>query len=160
VQAWLKDHAPHSIFVHRHCHKLQLACVQAANGIKHVYTTLTTLWKTFNYSPKRCVSLKEVHAVLEISELKIVKLSDTRSLAHEKCVCTVKKCYIAIVAAFEQIYEDYHEPEAIGINKFLMKLATLFAIHLLDFVLPQVSKLSKCLQTEKLHGFICHLKSC
>jgi len=43
VQAWLKDHAPHSIFVHCHYHKLQLACVQAANstnGIKHVYTTL------------------------------------------------------------------------------------------------------------------------
>lgn len=31
-----------------------------------------------------------------------------------------------------------------------MKPTTLFAIYLLDFVLPQVSKLSKCLQTEKL----------
>jgi len=32
--------SPHSIFVHWHCHLLQLACVQAANntqGIKHVY---------------------------------------------------------------------------------------------------------------------------
>jgi len=38
--------SPHSIFVHCHCHLLQLAYVQAANnaqGIKHVYTTLTTL---------------------------------------------------------------------------------------------------------------------
>ena len=73
------------------------------NGIKHVYTTLTTLWKLFHYSPKRFVSLKEVRAVLEIPELKIVKPSDTRWLAHEKCVCTVKKCYIEIVAALEQI---------------------------------------------------------
>ena len=63
--------------------------------------------------------------------------------------CTVKKCYIAIVAALEQIYEDSHEPEAIGIN-IIMKPTTLFAIYLLDFVLPQVFKLSKCLQTEKL----------
>ena len=68
-------------------------------------TTLTTLQKFFHYSPKRCVSLKEVHAVLEIPELKIVKPSDTRWLAHEKCVCTMKKCYIAIVAALGQIYE-------------------------------------------------------
>jgi len=63
------------------------------------------------------------------------------------CLYSEKNCYIAIVAAFEQIYEDSHEPEAIGINKILMKPATLPAIYLLDFVL---SKLSKCLQTEKL----------
>ena len=146
------DHAPHSIFVHYHCHKLQLACFQAANstnGIKHIYTTLTTLWKFFHYSSKRCVSLKEAHVVLEILELKIVKHSDIRGLAHEKCVCTVKKCYIAIVAALEQIYEDSHEPKTIGISKLLMKpTTTLFVIYLLDFVLPLVSKLGKCLQTE------------
>ena len=50
VQARMKKHAPHAIFIHCHCHKLQLACVQAANNttqIKHVYTTLTTLWKYF-----------------------------------------------------------------------------------------------------------------
>ena len=61
VQACLKKHAPHSVFVHCHCHKLQLACVQSANsteGIKHVYTTPTTLWKFFHYSPKRCQNLK------------------------------------------------------------------------------------------------------
>ena len=39
VQARLKKHASHVVFVHCHCHLLQLACVQAANsmtGIKHV----------------------------------------------------------------------------------------------------------------------------
>ena len=69
VQERLKKHAPHSVFVHCHCHKLQLACVQSANsteGIKHVYTTLTTLWKFFHYSPKRCQNLKEIQKVLDI----------------------------------------------------------------------------------------------
>ena len=36
-----------------HCHRLQLAIVQAAcstRGIKHVYTTPTTLWKFFYHS--------------------------------------------------------------------------------------------------------------
>ena len=63
VQARMKKFAPHALFVHCHCHMLQLACVQAANstpGIKHVYTTLTALWKFFHYSPKRTESLKEV----------------------------------------------------------------------------------------------------
>ena len=31
VQTLLKSNSPHSIFVHCHCHLLQLACVQAAN---------------------------------------------------------------------------------------------------------------------------------
>ena len=55
VQSLLKKNSPHAVFVHCHCHLLQLACVQAANninGIKHVYVTLTSLWKFFHYSPK------------------------------------------------------------------------------------------------------------
>ena len=62
VQARQK-HAPHAVFVHSHCHLLQLACVQAANcmsGIKHVYITLITLWEYFLYFPKRAESLKEI----------------------------------------------------------------------------------------------------
>ena len=56
VQARMKKHSPHALFVHCHYHQLQLACVQAANGtagIEHVYVTLTTLWKFFYYSLKR-----------------------------------------------------------------------------------------------------------
>ena len=31
VQACIKKRTPHVLFVHCHCHLLQLACVQAAN---------------------------------------------------------------------------------------------------------------------------------
>jgi len=57
--------------LHCHYHLLQLAYVQAANntqGIKHVYTTLTTLCKYFHYSPKRAECLKEIQRVLEMSD--------------------------------------------------------------------------------------------
>ena len=40
IQARMKKHSPHTLFVHCHCHQLQLACVQAANGtagIENVY---------------------------------------------------------------------------------------------------------------------------
>ena len=76
VQMRLKTNAPHSLFVHCHCHLLQLACVQAANntsGIKHAYTTTTSLWKFFHYSPKRAETLKEVQLVLDLPELKVTK---------------------------------------------------------------------------------------
>ena len=58
VQIRLKELSPQALFVHCRCQVLQLASVQAANttpGIKHVYTTLMTLWKFFHYSPKRAV---------------------------------------------------------------------------------------------------------
>ncbi len=148
----LKTHAPHSVFIHRHCHQLQLACVQAANsteGIKHVYTTLTTLWKFFHNSPKRSQNLKDIEQVLNLPELKIVQPSDTRWLSHEKYVSTVKKCYGAIVCSLDSIYQESHQPEALGIRKVLLKPSTLFAVYLLDYILPQVSKLSKSVQSEE-----------
>ena len=153
VQTRLREQSPHAIFVHCHCHQLQLDCVQAANataGIKHVYVTLTTLWKFFHFSPKRAQSLKEVQKVLDLPELKIVKPSDTRRLAHERCVKAVKASYTAIVTSLEHIYQESHEPESLGLKKALCKKSTISAVYLLDYVLPQLAKLSKALQTEKL----------
>ena len=40
--------------------------------------------------------------------------------------------------------------ETLGLSKALSRKSTVIAMYLLDFVLPQVAKLSKCLQTEKL----------
>ena len=154
VQTRIKKIAPHALFVHCHCHLLQLACVQAANstnGIKHVYVTLTALWKFFHYSPKRVESLKMVQQVLKLPELKIAKLSDTRWLAHERCVKAVKASYGAIVTAFSDIHENTHEPEALGLCKALTKQHTVAAMYMLDFVLLQVAKLSRTLQTEQLY---------
>ena len=63
----------------------------------------------------------------------------------------MKESYVAIVTALESFYEQTHEPEALGLSKALSRKYTVIAMYLLDFiVLPQVAKLSKCLQTEKL----------
>jgi hypothetical protein len=62
----------------------------------------------------------------------------------------VKANYAAIVIDLESIYEQTHEPEALGIGNALSRTFTVIAIFLLDFVLPQVARLSKCLQAEKL----------
>ena len=40
VQARLKKHAPHAVFVHCHCHLLQLAYVQAANSMTGIMSIL------------------------------------------------------------------------------------------------------------------------
>ena len=94
VQRRLKQLAPHALFVHCHCHVLQLASMQAAYttpGIKHVYTTLMTLWKFFHNYPKRAVM--EIQKVLDLPELKIVKPSDTWQLA-QSVLCQSSESYL------------------------------------------------------------------
>ena len=145
VQRRLKELSPHALFVN--CRVLQLASVQAANatpGIKHVYTTMMTLWKFFHYSLKRAESLNEIQKVLDLPELKIVKPSDTRWHAHEHCVKAVKASYSSILHALENIYETSHEPEALGLSKALSSHSTI------DYILLQVAKLSRALQTKHL----------
>ena len=94
VQRWLKELSPHALVVHCLYHVLQLA-------------TLMMLWKFLHYSPKRAESLREIQKVLDLPELKIVKLSDTRWLAHKHCVKAVKASY-SFDLAFENIYETSH----------------------------------------------------
>ena len=153
VQRRLKELSPHALFVHCRCHVLELASVKvnsATPGIKYVYTTLMTLWKFFHYSPKRAESLKEIQKVLDLPELKIVKPSDTRWLAHECYVKAVKASYSSIILALENIYETSHEPEALGLSKALYSHSTIAAMYLLDYILPQVEKLSRALQAKHL----------
>ena len=106
--------------------------------------------EVFHFSPKRVKSLKLVQQVLNVPELKVVKPSDMRWLAHERSVQAVKASNLAIVSALNSIYEDSHEPEAVGLSKALSKKSTVAAISMLNYVLPQVAKLSRTLQTENL----------
>ena len=153
VQARLKQHAPHAIFVHCRCHLPQLACVQAANstdGMKHVFATLTALWKYFHYSPKKAESLKEIQRILDLPEMKIITPSDSRWLAHERCIKAVKASYATLVVTLDSNYENFHQPEALGISKALTKFSTTAAIFMLGYTLSNTVKLSKALQTKQL----------
>ena len=49
---------------------------------------------------------------------------------------------------FEKIYETPHELEALELNKAFSSLSTIAAMYLLDYILPQVAKLSRALQTK------------
>ena len=88
--------------------------------------------------------------MLDLSELKIVKPLDIRWLAHELCVTAVKAGYSSIVLALENIHATSHEPEALGLSKAFSCHSTIAAIHLLDYIPPQVAKLSRSLQSKHL----------
>ena len=88
--------------------------------------------------------------MLNLPELKVLQPSDTRWLAHERCVKALKSSYPAIVLTLDHIYEETHEPEALGISNALCKANTIEAVYLLDNVLPPVANLSKALQAKNL----------
>ena len=79
-----------------------------------------------------------------------MKPSDTCWLAHEHCVKAVKASYRSIVLALENIYETSHKPETFGLSKALSSHSTIAAMYLLDYILPQMLKLSRALQTKHL----------
>ena len=83
--------------------------------------------------------------MLDLPELKVVKPSNTRWLAHERCVKAVKASYRAIVNALNNIYEKTHEPEALGIANPQLCVPCISST-----MLPQVAKLSISLQAEKI----------
>ena len=94
--------------------------------------------------------MKEIQAVLELPELKVVKPSDTRWLAHECCVKAVNAVYKALVVTLDNNYQTFHEPEALGLHKVLSHFTTIAALDLLDYTLPQLARLSRTLQTKQL----------
>ena len=59
-------------------------------------------------TPQNMQSLNEIQKVLDLPELKIVKPSDTRWLAHEHCVRAVKASYSSIVLTLENMYMKHH----------------------------------------------------
>ena len=69
-----------------------------------------------------------VQRVIDLLELKIVKPSDTRWLAHEHYVKAVKASYSAIENALNNIYEQTHEREVLGISRALCKPSNVAAI--------------------------------
>ena len=88
VQVRIRTHSAHALYIHCACHRLQLAAIQAADSnleFKNNFGMMTSMWKLFYYSPKKAELLKEVQAVLNLPELKIVKPSETRWLSHERC---------------------------------------------------------------------------
>ena len=99
----------------------------------------------FHYSPKRAESLKEVQKVLDLPELKLSS-HQTHAGSPMRGVYKLQKRR-AIVACLDHIYTDSHEPKALGLKKILCKKSTVAAIYL---VLPQLTKLSRALQTESL----------
>ena len=153
VQLRMRCLAPSSLYVHCHCHRLQLAAVNAASDhreVSRVLGTLLTLWKAFHYSPKKAEKLVEIQSILNAPELKVTKPSHTRWLARERCVRSVRQCLPALVRTFEELYEESGDAEAYGLSKLLCTYKFVACLYMLCDVLHTVAKLQASLQAKEI----------
>ena len=149
LQVRMRAHVPAALYVHCNCHRLQLAAVTAANEhreIKRVIGTLMTIWKTFHYSPKKAEKLAEIQDVLDTPKLKVLKPSDTRWLARERCVQAVRRTLPSLVTTFDTIYMDNGDAEAYGLAKLLCTYKFVACLYMLCDILHSVAILqgSQC----------------
>ena len=71
-------------------------------------------WKMFHYSPKKFSALKEMQALVNHPQLKMIKSSDTRWLTHDRSVKAFRCSMRLLIDTLEHIHEDTGEPEALG----------------------------------------------
>ena len=96
---------------HEHCraHVLQLCCISAARclpSLKKVFATLMSVWKMFHCSPKKFSALKEMQALINHPQLKMIKPSDTCWLAHDRSVKAIRCSMRPLIDTLEHIHED------------------------------------------------------
>ena len=137
------------MFVQCHCHLLQLACVEAANatgGIKQVYIThhpgnFSLLSQASWESKRGPTSAWSTWA--EDCETVRYSLAGTWTLCEGsqsqlQCNCECSKRHLwADTQTWSSRYQQ-------------IPLSTVSVIYLLNYVLPQVAKLSRALQTGRI----------
>lgn len=101
--------SPKALYVHCRAHILQLALVESSvkvPKVKTVISTMMAIWKTFHFSPKKAARLQEIQKVLNHPVLKMIKPSDTRWAAYERCVSAVRKSLKPLVEVFEHLHAE------------------------------------------------------
>ena len=148
VQMCIRTLAPRALFVHYRAHVLQICCVSAARclpSLKKVFAILMSVWKMFHYSPKKFSALKEMQALINHPQLKMIKPSDTCWLAHDKSVKAIRCSMRPLIDTLEHIHEDTGEPEALGMLRTMKTHNFVATLMMLSDVLPVLACLRRAL---------------
>ena len=140
-----------SIVVHCRAHVLQLCCVSAASylpGLKKVFARLMPVWKMFYYSSNKFSALKEMQALVNHPQLKMIKPSDSRWLAHDRSVKATRCSMRPLIDTIEHIHEDTGESEALGMLRTMKTYNFVETLMMLSDVLPELTCLSRALQAK------------
>ena len=104
--------------------------------------------KMFHYSPKKFSALKERRPSSNHLQLKMIKPSDTRWLAHNRSVKVIRCSMRPLIDTLEHIREDTGEPEALGMLRTMKTYNFVATLMMLSDVLPVLTCLNRALQAK------------
>ena len=104
-----------------------------------------SVWKMFHYSPKKFSALKEMQAFINLPQLKMIKPSDTRWLAHDRSVKAIRCSTRPLIDTLEHIHEDTGQPEALGMLRTMKTYNFVVTLMMLSDVLPVLACLRRAL---------------
>ena len=151
VQMHIRTLAPRALFVYCRAHVLQLRCVSPAKclpSLKKVFATLMSVWKMFHYSPKKFSALKEMQALVNHPQLKMIKPSNILWLAHDRSVKAIRCSTRPLIDTLEHIHEDTGKPEALGMLRTMKTCNFVATLMMLSDALPVLTCLSRALQAK------------
>ena len=97
---------------------------------------------------KKFSVLKEMQALINHPQLKKIKPSDTRWLAHNRSVKAIRCSMRPLIDTLEHIHEDTGEPEGIGMLRTMKTYNFVATLMMLSDVLPVLACLSRALQAK------------
>ena len=106
------------------------------------------VWKMFYYSPKKFSALKEMQALFNHPQLKMIKPSDTRWLVHDRSVKAIMCSMRPLIDTLEHIHEDTGEPEALGMLRTMKTYNFVATLIMLSDVFLVLTCLSRTLQAK------------
>ena len=89
-----------------------------------------------------------MQALVNHPQLKMIKPSDTRWLAHDRSVKAIRYSMRPLIDTLEHIHEDTGEPEVLGMLRTMKTYNFVATLMMLSDVLPVLTCLSRALQAK------------
>ncbi|XP_030293896.1 zinc finger protein 862-like isoform X2 [Sparus aurata] len=105
----------------------------------------------FRNSANRTAVLKAAATVLEVDNIKVTEVKDTRWLSQDQAISNLRRNLPAVLAALAEEADTKKDPVARGLYTFCATYRFVAAVYLQADVLPHLSRLSKLFQREDVN---------
>ena len=156
VQAKIREHAPHAIYIHCHAHRLNLVLVKTISDMNELSEFFSTVQGLYNFiansNTRHELFLKAQRDFGYKTLLELERTATTRWLYWYRSINKIKLRYQAILAVLEAISLDKSDAaaEAKGFKKQLESTNFFMCLHILEKILCGTTSLSEELQRKGL----------
>ena len=139
----LKEHSPHTMFLHCVCHRLNLAVSQVCNDVPSMATLQSIVAAAYTFvsvSQRRLKRVYNMKSVLDRERVGVQCLYNVRWLKHDTVVALIQD-YEALMSLVQR-EADSGDPTALGLNIQLSKYIYVALLHFVADVLSTTQHLN------------------